>query len=119
MILIVWLPLIMVTFCSCGEADSEKEWGSARIYMPQATYGDNKYIVPNDGTATQHNLNYAVSGDRFGGLFGKNKFGRCRAERIYSFTGRRIYVAGECFGNRRQSGKNILFICRSKFFEKQ
>ena len=52
MILIVWLPLIMVTFCSCGEADSEKEWGSARIYMPQATYGDNKYIVPNDGTAT-------------------------------------------------------------------
>ena len=64
MILIVWLPLIMVTFCSCGEADSEKEWGSARIYMPQATYGDNKYIVPNDGTATQHNLNYAVSGDR-------------------------------------------------------
>lgn len=41
-----------------------KRMGNARIYMPQATYGDNKYIVPNDGTATQHNLNYAVSGDR-------------------------------------------------------
>lgn len=63
-ILTVCLSLMIVTLFSCGEADSEKEWGSARIYMPQATYGNNKYIVPNGGTIAQHNLNYAVSGDR-------------------------------------------------------
>lgn len=64
LILTICLSLIMVALFSCGEADSEKEWGNALIYMPQATYGNNKYTVPNAGTSSQHNLNYAVSGNK-------------------------------------------------------
>lgn len=63
-IYMVFLSLIAMIFFSCEEADSDKEWGSALIYMPQATYGGNKYIVPNEGTPAQHNMNYAVAGDR-------------------------------------------------------
>lgn len=75
MILTVCLSLLIATLFSCGEADSEKEWGSALIYMPQATYGDNKYVVPNDGTALQYNQNYAVSGDRVNVFLGVYRSG--------------------------------------------
>lgn len=43
---------------SCRKADSEKPWGSALIYMPQANY--NPYVVPNGGRAEQSNKNYRV-----------------------------------------------------------
>ena len=38
---------------SCQKADSERPWGSAVIYMPQAGYIP--YAVPNGGTAPQSN----------------------------------------------------------------
>ena len=43
---------------SCQKADSERPWGSAVIYMPQAGY--TPYTVPNDGTAQQSNKNYRI-----------------------------------------------------------
>lgn len=46
---------------SCRKADSERPWGSAVIYMPQANY--NPYVVPNGGTAQQSNKNYRVDKD--------------------------------------------------------
>lgn len=43
---------------SCQKADSERPWGSAVIYMPQAGY--TPYAVPNGGTAQQSNKNYRI-----------------------------------------------------------
>lgn len=43
---------------SCQKADSERPWGSAVIYMPQAGYIP--YAVPNGGTAQQSNKNYRI-----------------------------------------------------------
>lgn len=43
---------------SCQKADSEKPWGSALIYMPQANY--DPYAVPNNGTDQQTNKNYRI-----------------------------------------------------------
>lgn len=43
---------------SCEKADSDKPWGSAVIYMPQANYSP--YAVPNSGTDQQTNKNYSV-----------------------------------------------------------
>lgn len=58
--------LAAVAFCmaftSCEEADSEKAWGTAVIYMPQANY--DPYVVPNKGTAEQVNRNYSIDEDR-------------------------------------------------------
>ena len=57
--------LFMITILfSCADIDSEKEWGTALIYIPQATYGDNNYTVPNDGSQEQNNLNYSVSDNK-------------------------------------------------------
>lgn len=50
--------LILFSFSSCEKADSEKEWGIAKIYMPQANY--NPYVVPNSGIDLQSNKNYKV-----------------------------------------------------------
>lgn len=46
---------------SCQKADSERPWGSAVIYMPQASY--TPYAVPNGGTTQQSNKNYSVDKD--------------------------------------------------------
>ena len=43
---------------SCQKADSERPWGSAVIYMPQAGY--TPYAVPTGGTAQQSNKNYRI-----------------------------------------------------------
>lgn len=48
----------VLSFNSCEEADSEKEWGIAKIYMPQSNY--NPYVVPNSGIDLQANKNYNV-----------------------------------------------------------
>lgn len=50
--------LTLFSFASCEKADSEKEWGIAKIYMPQANY--NPYVVPNSGIDIQSNKNYNV-----------------------------------------------------------
>lgn len=50
--------LAVAAFSSCEEPDSEKEWGIANIYMPQANY--KPYVVPNAGKEVQSNKNYRV-----------------------------------------------------------
>ena len=60
--ILVYMTVVIVSlmaFTSCGEADSEKEWGNPVIYMPQANY--NPYVVPNRGTVAQTNLNYRIN----------------------------------------------------------
>jgi len=53
--------LTIFILSSCEKIDSTKEWGLAKIYMPQANY--NPYIVPNSGTDAQLNKNYSVDKD--------------------------------------------------------
>ena len=68
--------LFMITILfSCADIDSEKEWGTALIYIPQATYGDNNYTVPNDGSQEQNNLNYSVSENKVNIFLGYSSIG--------------------------------------------
>ena len=53
----------LMAFTSCEQADSEKGWGNAVIYMPQANY--DPYVVPNRGTEAQTNLNYRINEERW------------------------------------------------------
>ena len=55
--LAVYLIAISV-IVSCEEADSDKEWGMAKIYMPQSNY--QPYVVPNGGKDAQLNMNYSL-----------------------------------------------------------
>lgn len=47
---------------SCEKADSDKPWGNALIYMPQANYSP--YTVPNSGDETNVNQNWRFEDDR-------------------------------------------------------
>ena len=60
--LYIYLSLFtLISFLSCEKADSDKEWGIAKIYMPQANY--NPYLVPNAGIDLQSDKNYIVDLD--------------------------------------------------------
>jgi len=48
----------IVALTACEEPDSEKEWGIALIYMPQANY--DPYVVPNGGADELTNKNYSI-----------------------------------------------------------
>lgn len=54
--------IIMLFIISCDEVDSEKQWGIAKIYMPQASLQsgglDNFYYVPSG--SNEYNKNYTI-----------------------------------------------------------
>ena len=52
------LAMLSCLIVSCETPDMDKTWGNALIYMPQAMY--NPYVVPNNGTHEQNNLNYSI-----------------------------------------------------------
>jgi hypothetical protein len=54
-IIILLLLSVCVATSSCQKPDSDKEWGSALIYMPQAMYSP--YVVPNGGSMDNNNGN--------------------------------------------------------------
>ena len=56
--IVISVLLLACGAASCQKADSERPWGNALIYMPQANY--TPYVVPNGGTAQQSNKNYSV-----------------------------------------------------------
>lgn len=61
---IAFLAVVSIAFYSCDEPDSEKEWGIAKVYMPQASLlsgSNNNYIVPS-GT-NEFNKNYYLDTD--------------------------------------------------------
>lgn len=65
-ILLFAFTLLATMLAGCEKGDSEKDYGFAKIYMPQATITglDNSYPVPNNGTnpigtSTKYNCFYA------------------------------------------------------------
>lgn len=56
--------LVIVLMVACEKADSETEFGSTNIYMPQATIANQRYDVPNTGVGLDSaTRNYRVTAD--------------------------------------------------------
>ena len=76
---LAWAGLIVASLIlhSCEEADSEKNWGIAKVYMPQASLqsgeADNNYYVPSG--SNEFNKNYTVEGSTINVVLGVYRSG--------------------------------------------
>lgn len=51
---IFFAAIVMALALSCQKADSDLEWGTALVYMPQAS--NNPYVIPGSGSTATYEL---------------------------------------------------------------
>lgn len=70
----VAIAAVAVFAISCEKSDSDQDFGSANIYMPQATVSNGMYAVPTGRDSS--NLNYKIEGSKINVVLGVYRSGK-------------------------------------------